>query len=141
MSYLLDTNVISEFVNASPNLAVQRWLAEHEAAGLFLSVITVGEIQQGIIRLSPSKKRERLQNWLQNDILATYGEFILPVDRDTMLAWGTLTGGLIKKGWKMSVMDSLIAATAVQHNLKLVTRNDSDFLHTGLELINPWVNI
>ena len=138
MSYLLDTNIISEFANLVPNLSVQSWLQDHQSQGLYLSVITVGEIQQGITRLPLSKKRDRLFEWLQKSILGDYSEFILPIDTDTMMQWGELTGKLMQKGQKMSVMDSLIAASALQHNLKLVTRNQSDFVNTGLTLVNPW---
>jgi predicted nucleic acid-binding protein len=138
VSYLLDTNIISEFANLVPNLSVQSWLQDHQSQGLYLSVITVGEIQQGITRLPLSKKRDRLFEWLQKSILGDYSEFILPIDTDTMMQWGELTGKLMQKGQKMSVMDSLIAASALQHNLKLVTRNQSDFVNTGLTLVNPW---
>jgi predicted nucleic acid-binding protein len=120
-------------------LAVRNWLAEYESEGLFLSVITVGEIQQGIHRLPDSEKQRQLRRWLGDSILGEYGAYILPVDTETMLIWGRLTAELISKGRKVAVMDSLIAATAVQHGLSLVTRNDSDFLDTGLVVVNPWV--
>jgi predicted nucleic acid-binding protein len=107
MSYLLDTNVISEFVNRPPNLSVQRWMEAHQSEGLFLSVITVGEIQQGIMRLPPSKKRTRLKDWLYNSVLRRYGAFILPIDVNTMLVWGELTGALMQKGRK-NVCDGFV---------------------------------
>lgn len=138
MSYLLDTNVISEFATPVPSLAVQNWFLEHQSQGLYLSVVTIGEIQQGIVRLPASGKKTHLQNWFQESILDRYSDFIIPVDTDTMVEWGNLMGKLTQQGRKMSVMDSLIAATALQHQLKLVTRNESDFLATELELINPW---
>jgi predicted nucleic acid-binding protein len=141
MSYLLDTNVISEFVNPILNSSVQNWLRDNQPSGLYLSVVTVGEIQQGIMRLPPSKKQTRLLAWFQKSILGDYAEFILPIDVETMLQWGNLTGTLIQKGHKMPVVDSLIAATALQHQLQLVTRNEADFVDTGLIVINPWGHI
>jgi predicted nucleic acid-binding protein len=139
MSYLLDTNVISEFTSPQPNAAVVVWLTEHQHHSLYLSVITIGEIQQGIQRLPISKKRDGLERWLQQELLVEYANFILPLDMNTMLQWGTLTAQLVQQGNKMPVMDALIAATAVQHQLTLVTRNISDFASTNIPLINPWM--
>jgi predicted nucleic acid-binding protein len=87
MSYLVDTNIISEFVQPKPNPAVLGWLTDHQAEGLFLSVITVGEIQQGINRLPKSVRRKRLQDWLYGSILRRYGDFILSIETKTMLVW------------------------------------------------------
>lgn len=138
MNYLLDTNIISEFASSAPNSDMMTWLQEHQQDNLFLSVITIGEIQQGIERLPISKKRTRLTNWLHNTLLVIYADFILPLDTPTMLQWGAMTAQLIKKGRKMPVMDALIAATAVTHDLTLVTRNISDYQYTNIPLINPW---
>ncbi|MDJ0756491.1 MAG: type II toxin-antitoxin system VapC family toxin [Ardenticatenaceae bacterium] len=138
MNYLLDTNIISEFTKSQPDYAVQTWLETHQNEALYLSVITIGEIQQGIVRLPPSKRQQDLLEWLNQTILVLYAPFILPIDQECMLQWGTLTGNLIRKGQKIAVMDGLIAATALRHQLTLVTRNISDFVHTGLSLVNPW---
>ena len=138
MNYLLDTNIISEFASSAPNSDMMTWLQEHQQDNLFLSVITIGEIQQGIERLPISKKRTRLTNWLHNTLLVIYADFILPLDTPTMLQWGAMTAQLIKKGRKMPVMDALIAATTVTHDLTLVTRNISDYQYTNIPLINPW---
>jgi predicted nucleic acid-binding protein len=138
MSYLLDTNVISEFTSPQPNAAVVAWLTAHQHTILYLSVITLGEIQQGIQRLPTSKKREELEQWFQQELLVQYADFILPIDTNIMLQWGTLTAQLIQQGSKLPVMDGLIAATAVQHKLTLVTRNTSDFAATNISLVNPW---
>jgi len=138
MSFLLDTNVISEFTKPKPNDGVQKWLRAHQDQNLYLSVITIGELQQGIVRLPQSKKRMNLISWLNDTILVEYADFILPIDVDTMLHWGTLTGNLKQQGRNLSVMDGLIAATAQQQQLDLVTRNVLDFANTGLTIINPW---
>ena len=138
MNYLLDTNVISEFATPAPHPPVIEWLRTHQNDFLFLSVITIGEIQQGIIRLPASKKRTQLATWLNDTLLVEYSDRILPIDTATMLQWGQLTAHLTQQGQKMPVMDALIAATSLQHDLILVTRNVFDFVHTGLKLVNPW---
>ncbi len=138
MSYLLDTNVVSEFAAKQPHPSVVTWFREHQDEGLFLSVITIGEIQQGIERLQNSRKKSRLKSWLSESLLVAYADQILSIGSATMLQWGTLTARSIRRGNKMPVKDALIAATALQHEFTLVTRNVSDFTHTGLELINPW---
>lgn len=138
MRYLLDTNVVSEFVANNPHPTVIAWLRGHQADDLYLSVITIGEIRQGIARLPASQRRERLARWLTETLLVEYADLILPVDLTTMLHWGTLTAQLIQQGRKMPVMDSLIAATALQYGLILATRNLADFANTSLELVNPW---
>ena len=138
MSFLLDTNVISEFAKPAPDNGVQKWLREHQDQNLYLSVLTIGELQQGIVRLPQSKKRTNLMAWLNDTVLVEYADFILPIDVDTMLHWGTLTGNLKQQDRNLSVMDGLIAATALKHHLELVTRNESDFADTGPVIINPW---
>jgi predicted nucleic acid-binding protein len=138
MNYLLDTNVVSEFAAYLPHEAVVAWFERHKEATLYLSVITIGEIQQGIARLPASKKQLQLTAWLNETLLVAYADWIIPIDNNIMLHWGTLTGRLMKKGHKMPIMDAIIAATCLQHNLILVTRNVSDFSQTGLQIINPW---
>jgi predicted nucleic acid-binding protein len=138
MRYLLDTNVISEFATSSPHQSVVDWFQTHQGDTLYLSVITIGEIQQGIARLPSSKKQLQLTTWLNETLLVEYSDWIIPIDSAIMLQWGTLTGQLIQQGRKMPVMDAMIAATCLQHNLQLVTRNESDFTYTGLQLTNPW---
>jgi tRNA(fMet)-specific endonuclease VapC len=138
VNYLLDTHVISEFTRAKPAPTVIAWLQAHERDDLFLSVITIGEIRQGITRLPPSAKREGLTSWLNDTLLPAYAERLLPIDSETMLQWGSLTGRLLNEGRRMPVMDALLAATAVQYDLPLVTRNVRDFSTAGVELVNPW---
>lgn len=137
MSYLLDTNVISEFAADKPHPAVVTWLREHQGDDLFLSVITIGEIQQGIARLPTSQKRAQLTTWLHETLLVVYADLILPIDTTVMLQWGTLTAQLRRQGRKMPVMAALLAATALRQKLILITRNVSDFTHTTVDLINP----
>lgn len=138
MNYLIDTNVVSEFNKPVPNEGVQSWLKAHQRDNLFLSVITIGEIQHGIFRLAASPKRQRLVEWLNGRLLVEYANFIILIDPKIMLKWGALTAKLRQAGKKMPIMDGLIAATAVTHQLTLVTRNEPDFAETGLPMINPW---
>jgi toxin FitB len=138
MKWLLDTCVISELVNRRPNNKVVGWIDSVEAEQIYLTVITVGEIQKGIEKLPDSRKRQRLHAWLTDDLLLRFQERIIPIDIDVVLVWGTLTGRLEKEGKKMGAVDALIAATAVSHNLVLVTRNTKDFANSGVQLHNPW---
>jgi len=141
MSYLLDTNVLSEFVAQQPDANLIRWISQHQDRDLYISVISVGELQQGISRLPASKKRSYLENWLQNRLLVDYQAFILPLDQAIMLHWGQMMAELNQQGRPMPIMDSLIAATAQWHSLVLVSRNTADFAHVDLEVVNPWLNI
>ena len=141
MRYLLDTNVVSEFTKSQPDSALVDWFRKHQNDDLFLSVVTIGEIQQGIARLPASQRQRDLDSWLNQSLLVAYADRILPIDTAVMIQWGTLTARLMGLGKKMPVMDGLIAATAIQHSLALVTRNIADFINTGLPLVNPWDEI
>ena len=137
MKYLLDTCVISELVKPAPNRKVVDWLNEVSSKALFLSVITIGEIEKGLTKLPDSKKKERLTSWL-NTLLNEYQERILPVDLMVAENWGVLQGNAEMAGTPMSSIDSLLAATTYTHNLTLVTRNESDFVPGITPIINPW---
>ncbi len=138
MDYLLDTCVLSEFTHRVPEEKVTRWLDGLDEERLFISAITVGEIQHGIQRLPPSHRKNELQTWMNDRLVARFGERILPLDTQTLLHWGTLTASLENSGHPLPVMDGLIAATAMQHNLIIATRNVVDFQPCGVPIINPW---
>ncbi len=138
MTYLLDTCVISEFTRRQPNERVVRWLSEAEEATLYLSVLSIGEIQHGIERLEDSPRKEELRRWLVNDLLLRFEGRILPLETRILLRWGELIGKMEREGKKLPVMDGLLAATASTHDLILVTRNTADFVHTSIRLFNPW---
>ncbi|MFZ6021118.1 MAG: type II toxin-antitoxin system VapC family toxin [Chloroflexota bacterium] len=138
MNYLLDTCVLSEFTRRQPEERVVRWLAQAEEDTLYLSVLSLGEIQHGIERLDDSPRKEVLRTWLVDELIPRFKGRILPLDIQTMIGWGELVAQLERQGRKIPVMDSLIAATALAHHLVLVTRNTADFLHCGVELFNPW---
>jgi predicted nucleic acid-binding protein len=135
VSYLLDTNVISETVRSVPNPTVVRWLQQIPNDGLYISVLSMGEIRRGIERLPLSPRRERLRLWLEHDLAAWFGKRVLPVDQAVADRWGSL---LEKTDGSLPAIDSLLAATALHHGLRLATRNVHDFVIPGLEVINPW---
>ena len=135
MSYLLDTNVISETIKHSPNQSVLDWFKATPSDSLYISVITIGEIRKSIEKLTKSNKKERLLSWLEHDLSEWFENKILPIDFNVADRWGYVNGTLPRS---LPAIDTLIASTALVHNLKLVTRNVSDFQIPGLEIINPW---
>ncbi len=138
MSYLLDTNVISELISKRPNKRVVEWLDCLDPNTIYLSVITIGEIRKGIEKLPPSKRRERIKEWLESDLLLRFQGRILEITKEVMLIWGELTGRLEREGRPITAIDSLVAAVALQGNYRLVTRNEHDFRYTGVTIVNPW---
>ena len=141
MNYLLDTNVISELVVRQPNQQVIEWLDNLDPGTVYLTVITIGEIRKGIERLPPSKRRDKVKEWLEGDLLLRFQGRILDITIEVMLVWGELTGRLENEGRPIAAIDALIAAIALQGNYGLITRNDSDFEHTGVTVINPWKEV
>ena len=137
MSYLLDTNVISETIRRRQDKLVIGWLEQIPAEALFLSVLTLGEIRKGIERLTDKKRREKLRLWLEHELPAWFEGRVLPIDLAVADRWGRL---LAETGRPVPTIDSLLAATALHYELRLVTRNARDFAYPGLEVINPWQN-
>ncbi|NEX14421.1 MAG: PIN domain-containing protein [Prosthecochloris sp.] len=138
MSFLLDTCVISELVRPVPDEGVVRWIEARNEFDLFLSVLTLGEIQKGISKLSAGKKKSKLKVWLEEELAVRFAERVLPVTDDIALMWGSMLGRSEKNGQTLSVIDALIAATASVHNLALVTRNISDFNGCSIDIVDPW---
>ncbi len=138
MSYLLDTCLISELVRPAPNERVVQWVDACNEYELFLSVLTLGEIQKGIAKLASGKKKTTLTLWLKDELEIRFAERMIPVSPDIALMWGTMLGDAESRGRALSAIDALIAATAVVHDLVLVTRNISDFSGCPIEILNPW---
>ena len=136
MSYLLDTNVLSELRRKTPDAAVLAWFARRPASTLYLSVLTFGELRKGIEGVPDAKRRMALTDWLETDLPAFFAGRILPVDAQVADRWGRL---LSAAGRPLPAIDSLLAASAAQHGLSMVTRNSRDFADLGLDVINPWV--
>jgi toxin FitB len=138
VSYLLDTCVLSEFQRPAPQATVVAWLRAQEEETFFLSVLTLGELQRGISRLPTSRKRNRLQAWLDSDLRQRFEGRILPIDDNVALRWGEVQARVEARGTSLPVMDNLIACTALIHNLAVVTRNGEDFARTGVRVVDPW---
>lgn len=137
MSYLLDTNVLSELRRKSPDTGVVSWFSHRPPATLFLSVLTLGEIRKGIEGVSDEVRRQVLLDWLETDLPAFFTGRILAVDGPVADRWGRL---IAAAGRPLPAIDSLLAATALEHDLVLVTRNVKDFAGLPIQLFNPWVN-
>jgi len=135
MSYLLDTNIISETVRRLPNKKVITWLENIPSDALYVSVLTFGEIRKGVDSLADGKRREKLRLWLEHELPAWFEGRVLPVDLAVAERWGRL---LAEVGRSVPTTDSLLAATALHHELRLVTRNAGDFDYPGLEVIDPF---
>jgi toxin FitB len=136
MNYLLDTNVISELARAKPEQAVLQWFADIPNEALYISVLTIGEIRYGIEKITDVKRKEKLRIWLENDLSQLFEDRILPINQHITDKWGRLRFQMKRP---LPAIDSLLAATAIVHDLCFVTRNDKDFKFPGLELINPWM--
>ena len=136
--FLLDTCVISELVKPAPDARVVHWVDANPEVSLFLSVLTLGEIRQGVARLAAGKRRMRLDRWLGEDLPARFEDRILPVTAAVADCWGALSAQAAAKGKPVPVIDGLLAATALCHDLILVTRNTQDVAATGVAVLNPW---
>jgi toxin FitB len=136
LSYLIDTNVLSELKRKEPQPSVASWVANRSPSLLYLSVLTLGEIRKGIEALSDSTRKRDLTDWLETDLLNFFSGRILSVDTQVADRWGQIVASA---GRPLPAIDSLIAATAIEHGLCLVTRNSKDFQYPGLEIINPWM--
>jgi predicted nucleic acid-binding protein len=135
MSYLVDTNVLSELRRLRPNAAVVSWVAARPVATLYLSVLTLGEIRKGVQAVADPIHRQRLLDWLQVELPAFFAGRLLPVDAAVADRWGRLQALAARP---LPAIDSLLAATALEHDLVLVTRNLRDFAGLPVQVFNPW---
>ena len=136
--FLLDTNCISELVRPKPEPRVLEWMEAVDETLLYLSVLTVGEIRKGLAGLTQSKRRTLLENWLEVELQPRFSGRIMPIDTAIADRWGLLTAEAKRNGKPLSIIDGLLAATALQHNLTVVSRNISDFANTHVPVLNPW---
>lgn len=139
MSFLIDTCAISEFAGVAPHPKVSAWFKSQVPSSLFLSVLTFGEIERGLVLLDPGRRQRALAAWL-GELRTLYQERILPVDETVAAIWGRLTAESRKRGRILKTVDGLIAATAHSRGFAVVTRNVANFAESGIVLINPWAD-
>lgn len=138
MNFLLDTNVVSEWVKARPNAGVAVWLEDVDEDRVFISVVTLAELRYGIERMAAGSRRKRLDEWLRNELPLRFEGRVLPVDNVVADAWGKVVARSEAAGRPIGVIDAFISATANVHSLTLVTRNASDFESSLKAIVNPW---
>jgi predicted nucleic acid-binding protein len=136
--FLLDTNCISEVVRKKPDPLVLHWLDAADESILYLSVLTLGEIRKGVAGLPQSRRQTPLETWLELDLKSRFSGRILPIDRFIADRWGLLSAEAKRRGKSLSAIDGLLAATALHHNLTIVSRNVDDFSGTQVPILNPW---
>jgi len=134
---LLDTCVLSELRKPGGHAGVRKAVGEIASENIFVSVVSIGEVVKGIALLNDGKRKRGLRSWVQA-LERHYADQLLPIDLETAQIWGELTASAQKAGKAVSAVDGLIAATALRHGLRVMTRNVADFEHTGITLLNPW---
>jgi predicted nucleic acid-binding protein len=137
MSFLLDTNAVSEWVKPRPNPGLIGWMESTDEDRVFISVITLAELRYGVERLAAGARRRRLEEWLGHELPLRFEGRILPVDTNVAEAWGKTVSRSEAAGHPIGAMDAFLAATAEVHRLTLVTRNVPDFPALKA-VLNPW---
>ena len=138
MAYLLDTCTISEMVSIKPKQAVLDWFELQPEESLYLSVITLGEIQKGIHQLAAGKRRAQIERWFFDELVPGFQGRVLNIDEKLIATWAKMLAALKKQGIAQPSFDSLIEATALHHNLILVTRNEKNFTTSKVSILNLW---
>lgn len=138
MNYLLDTCLISELVKPRADRRVLAWLASVPEERLYLSVLTLGELQKGIVKLGEGARARRLREWLDVEVRGRFADRILVADEEVLLCWGEIAGEAERRGKPLPVLDSLLAATASVHHLTFVTRDAGVLSAAGIEVLDPW---
>jgi len=138
VTFLLDTNVVSEWAKPRPDPGVIDWLAAVDEDRVYISVITISEIRYGIEQMPFGARRKRIEDWFMMDLPMRFDKRILSISFDVADAWGKITNRARAVGRQIGPMDGFIAATAQTTELTLVTRNVADFEFLGLRVISPW---
>ncbi len=136
--FLLDTNCISELVRPEPEPRVVEWMEAADEAMLYLSVLTIGEVRRGLAGLVQGKRRTHLETWLEVDLQARFAGRILPIDAAIADRWGLIAAEARRRGKALPIIDGLLAATALHHNLTVISRDTSDFTSAHVQVLNPW---
>jgi predicted nucleic acid-binding protein len=134
---LLDTSVVSELPKPRANADVVRFADQLDLSDTFLSVVTIGELRRGMFLLDEGRKRTTLSHWIDGLVIQFSGN-IVPVDMETCDVWAEISARSQQRGRTIPMADGLIAATALQHDMHVVTRNVKDFEPTGVLIVNPW---
>ena len=136
--FLIDTNVVSELTRSRIEPKVQSWVAAQPFGVLLISVVSIGEMEKGFTTMKDLPKRARLETWLELQLVELFRGQVLPVTQAIAKRWGAFDGERQMAGRPLSVADGIIAATAFEHGLTVVTRNDKDFQGLGVSILNPW---
>ena len=139
--FLLDTNVVSELTKSRIEPRVQSWVAAQDFGSLLISVVSIGEIEKGFTMMADPSRRVRLRVWLERQLVELFRGQVLPVSQAIAERWGVLDGTRQMAGRPVNAPDGMIAATALEHDLTVVTRNTRDFEGLGVVLINPWLEL
>jgi predicted nucleic acid-binding protein len=136
MRYLIDTNVLSEMTKPNPDIGVVKWFTNTFDTDMFISVVSIGEIVHGIEKLPNGSRKTKLSTWFRDVVFEGFDDRILGINADTMHTWGKMMAKLPRS---LQVLDTFIAAAALENDLTLVTRNVKDFSDiAGLKILNPW---
>lgn len=136
--FLLDTNIASELIRARPEPRVANWVYAKDEQSLYLSAVSIGELRRGFVILPVSKRRTELEQWFEDDLVPRFRGRILPVTFSIADRWGILDGECQLRGTPLNTADGMIAATALEYDLTVVTRNVKDFAGLGVTVFNPW---
>jgi len=139
VNYILDTCVISELIKPKADPQVCSWVDAQDDNHLYLSVITLGEIQKGVSKLDEGVKKTKLQAWLDTELVFRFEGRILAIDVHACKMWGKILAQSEQHGKPLPVIDAMIAAAALVHNMGVVTRNINDMTVPDLMVINPWL--
>lgn len=137
MKFLLDTCVISALRKPKDNASLVEWISGVDESDLFLSAITIGELEKGVSRLPESKKKAAVSEWIRHAVTNRFGNRVLPIDAAVAACWGGLIGAREKEGKTLPILDAFIAATAIVADCTVVTRNTRDYADCGVRLLNP----
>lgn len=137
MRFLLDTCVVSALRNPGANASLADWISTVDESDLYLSVITLGELEKGVSRMPESKKKAALSDWVRRAVPERFGDRVLPIDAAVAARWGELLAARERRGKALPILDAFIAATAIEADCTVVTRNTQDFADCGVRLLNP----
>jgi predicted nucleic acid-binding protein len=140
VKWLIDTSVVSETAAPRPNLRVLRWFGDQPAQEIAISIVSVAELQHGVLLTQDHAKRTELARWIDEDVFAVFVDRILTIDSEILVQWLDLQRLLLARRQTRSSADLLLAATAVVRSLTMVTRNTRDFANTGITVYNPWTD-